>query len=114
MKDKQTLLSAYDDASGVTAAFNKNILTRINRELGANFNPRLFRHRARWNEDQSRIEIYLESLIAQYVTIPSLELAVRFARGRNDSYRKQLQVYRAEHRFHRGTRRFQDGAALDG
>ena len=81
VKDKQTLLSAYDDASGVTAAFNKNILARINRELGANFNPRLFRHRAHWNEEQSRIEIYLESLIAQYATIPALDLAVRFARG---------------------------------
>ena len=81
VKDQQTLLSAYDDAAGVTASFNKNILTRINRELGANFNPRLFRHRAHWNEEHSRIEIYLESLIAQHVTVPALELEVRFARG---------------------------------
>jgi len=80
-KDRETLLSAYDDAAGVTAAFNKNILVRINHELGANFNPRLFRHRARWNAEQSRIEIYLASLIAQCVTIPALDLEVRFTRG---------------------------------
>jgi L-histidine Nalpha-methyltransferase len=81
VKDRQTLLRAYDDAAGVTAEFNKNILMRINRELGANFNPRLFRHRAKWNAERSRIEIYLASLIAQHVTIPALDLEVRFARG---------------------------------
>jgi L-histidine Nalpha-methyltransferase len=81
VKDRQILLRAYDDAAGVTAEFNQNILARINRELGANFNPRLFRHTARWNAEQSRIEIYLMSLIAQVVTIPALELEVRFARG---------------------------------
>jgi len=81
VKDKTTLLRAYDDAAGVTAEFNKNMLTRINRELGANFNTRLFRHRAKWNAERSRIEIYLESLAAQRVTIPTLELEVKFARG---------------------------------
>jgi dimethylhistidine N-methyltransferase len=81
VKDCPTLLRAYDDGAGITAEFNKNILVRINRELGANFNPKLFRHRARWNAERSRMEIYLESLIAQYVTIPALELEVRFARG---------------------------------
>ena len=81
IKDRQTLLRAYDDEDGVTAAFNKNLLTRINRELGANLNPRLFRHRARWNSDLSRIEMHLESLIAQHVTVPALDLEVRFARG---------------------------------
>ena len=81
VKDCRTLLRAYDDGAGVTAEFNKNVLTRINRELGANFNPRLFRHRARWNAERSRIEMHLESMIAQYVTIPALELEVRFARG---------------------------------
>ena len=81
VKDRQTLLRAYDDQAGVTAAFNKNILARINRELGANFNPRLFRHRAKWNMERSRIEIYLDSLIAQTVEIPALELQVRFKRG---------------------------------
>lgn len=80
VKDRRTLLRAYDDSDGVTAAFNKNILHRINRELGANFNTRLFRHIARWNAERSRIEIYLESLAAQRVTIPALELEVQFAR----------------------------------
>ena len=80
-KERETLLRAYDDAAGVTAAFNKNILVRINHELGANFNPRLFRHRARWNAELSRIEIYLASLIAQCVTIPALDLKVGFTRG---------------------------------
>jgi len=49
VKDRQIMLDAYDDAAGVTAAFNKNVLTRINRELGSNFNLQLFRHRSRWN-----------------------------------------------------------------
>jgi L-histidine Nalpha-methyltransferase len=81
VKDRQTLLRAYNDEAGVTAAFNQNILVRINRELGANFNPRLFRHRAKWNAEQSRIEIYLTSVMAQMVVIPALDLEVRFARG---------------------------------
>jgi len=80
-KDRSVLIRAYDDRAGVTAAFNKNILTRINRELGADFNLRLFRHRARWNQERSRIEMHLESLIPQRVTIPALELEVRFSRG---------------------------------
>lgn len=81
VKDRQTLLRAYDDAAGITAEFNKNVLVRINRELGANFDPRLFRHRALWNEEKSRIEIHLESVTAQMVTISALELEVRFAAG---------------------------------
>lgn len=81
VKERSVLVRAYDDEAGVTAAFNQNVLTRINRELGANFNPRLFRHRARWNQEESRIEMHLESLIAQQVAIPALELDIRFARG---------------------------------
>lgn len=81
VKDRATLLRAYDDEAGITAEFNKNVLARINRELGANFNPRLFRHRARWNEARSRIEMHLESVTAQIVTIPALDLEVRFAAG---------------------------------
>lgn len=80
-KDASVLLPAYDDAQGVTAAFNKNLLTRINRELGANFNPRLFRHCVRWNEGRSRIEIHLESATEQRVSIAALELEVHFRRG---------------------------------
>ncbi len=67
VKDTRMLLAAYDDAAGVTARFNLNVLVRINRELDASFNPQLFRHQARWNEQQSRIEMHLESLLAQRV-----------------------------------------------
>jgi L-histidine Nalpha-methyltransferase len=81
VKERSVLVRAYDDEAGVTAAFNKNILTRINRELGANFNLRLFRHRTRWNHEQSRIEMHLESLIPQHVTIPALDLEIKFGRG---------------------------------
>jgi L-histidine Nalpha-methyltransferase len=81
VKDVDTLLAAYDDAAGVTARFNLNILVRINRELDANFNPNLFRHRARWNEEHSRIEMHLESLLPQKIALRALDMEVRFARG---------------------------------
>jgi L-histidine N-alpha-methyltransferase len=81
VKDRSVLLRAYDDEAGVTAAFNKNVLVRINRELGGNFNPRLFRHRACWNQEQSRIEMHLESMVPQQVTIGALELEMKFVRG---------------------------------
>jgi L-histidine N-alpha-methyltransferase len=81
VKDTGMLLAAYDDAVGVTARFNMNVLVRINRELDANFDTELFRHRARWNEEQSRIEMHLESLMAQRVAIRGLDMAVRFDRG---------------------------------
>ena len=80
-KDEPTLLAAYDDAQGVTAAFNKNVLRRINRELGANFNLDAFAHQARWNTRQSRIEMHLRSERSQSVEIPGLELIVEFAAG---------------------------------
>jgi L-histidine N-alpha-methyltransferase len=81
VKDTDMLLAAYDDAAGVTSKFNMNVLVRINRELHANFDTQLFRHRARWNEEQSRIEMHLESLMAQRVTLRGLDMAVRFDRG---------------------------------
>jgi L-histidine N-alpha-methyltransferase len=81
VKERSVLLRAYDDEAGVTEAFNKNVLARINRELGGSFNPRLFRHRARWNQEHSRIEMHLESLISQQVTIRALDLEAKFARG---------------------------------
>ena len=65
----ETLIAAYDDEAGVTAAFNKNVLTRLNRELDADFNLGGFAHRARWNAAASRMEMHLESLAAQTVTI---------------------------------------------
>jgi L-histidine N-alpha-methyltransferase len=81
VKEASILVPAYDDERGVTAEFNKNILRRLNRELGANFDLDLFRHIALWNPDQSRMEIYLESLRAQTINIGLLRLRVRFALG---------------------------------
>jgi L-histidine Nalpha-methyltransferase len=84
-KTATTLLAAYDDAAVVTAAFNLNVLTRLNRDLGADFLLTNFRHRACWNPAQSRIEMHLESLGAQRVHIPANSsgpaFAVDFARG---------------------------------
>jgi dimethylhistidine N-methyltransferase len=81
VKDAQMLHEAYDDAAGVTARFNMNVLARINRELEGNFDPRLFRHQARWNAQGSRVEMHLESLLAQKVAIRALDLEVRFLLG---------------------------------
>ena len=80
-KNPATLIAAYDDAQGVTAAFNKNLLTRINRELGGEFVLDRFAHRAIWNEAQSRIEMHLESLCRQSVRIAALDLTVPFEQG---------------------------------
>ena len=79
VKDEATLVRAYDDRAGVTAAFNLNILHRLNRELGANFDTGCFRHRARWNRVESRIEMHLESTRDQCVHIPAAQLSVPFA-----------------------------------
>ena len=68
-KDVATLLAAYDDREGVTAAFNLNLLTRINRELGGDFSPEGFAHQARWNETESAVEMHLVSLRDQVVTV---------------------------------------------
>jgi L-histidine Nalpha-methyltransferase len=70
-KTEATLVAAYNDAAGVTAAFNLNVLTRLNRDLGADFNLKNFRHQAVWNPADSRIEMHLESLTAQRVSIPA-------------------------------------------
>lgn len=68
-KDKKILLRAYNDSKGVTAEFNLNILNRLNREFGADFNLRAFRHKALYNESEGRIEMYLISLCEQTVNI---------------------------------------------
>jgi dimethylhistidine N-methyltransferase len=89
-KSVATLLAAYNDAAGVTAAFNRNILTRLNRELGADFHPDRFAHRALWSPARSRIEMHLESQTSQTVHIPGIGagkegpaagLALHFAPG---------------------------------
>jgi dimethylhistidine N-methyltransferase len=80
-KDASVLLPAYDDAQGVTAAFNKNVLARINRELGGDFDLDAFRHVAEWNPRASRMEMYLEGAARQAVTIRDLRLSLEFEAG---------------------------------
>jgi L-histidine N-alpha-methyltransferase len=70
-KTEAMLLAAYDDAAGTTAAFNLNVLTRLNRDLGADFDTENFRHKVLWNPAELRIEMHLESLVAQRVHIPA-------------------------------------------
>jgi L-histidine Nalpha-methyltransferase len=88
------LTAAYDDAQGVTASFNMNMLARLNRELGAEFDLEAFQHRIRWNQEESRIEMHLESLRAQTVRIPSLDMEIEFAEGETihteNSYKYRL------------------------
>jgi L-histidine Nalpha-methyltransferase len=118
-KNPDVLLRAYDDAAGITAAFNKNILERINRELGGSFDLHRFRHVAHWNEARSRIEMHLESLVKQSVVIEALGMEVPFEAGETihtessvkyDAPRvKQLLAgagFRLEETFYDGDRRF--------
>jgi len=81
VKPLDRLLPAYDDETGVTAAFNMNALVRINREYSGGFELDRFRHRAIWNPELSRVEMHLESLVDQVVSIPGLDLEVEFGRG---------------------------------
>jgi len=80
-KSEELLIDAYDDAQGVTAAFNKNMLVRLNRELGADFDVDCFEHQIRWNREESRIEMHLKSLREQTVQIGGLGLEVAFQEG---------------------------------
>ena len=79
-KSPKILVPAYDDPQGVTAAFNKNILARINRELEANFDLDAFRHIAQWNRRCSRMEMYLESTVKQEVFVPVLDMDIALAK----------------------------------
>ncbi|MEV6179247.1 L-histidine N(alpha)-methyltransferase [Streptomyces sp. NPDC052016] len=81
VKDEGVLVRAYDDAAGVTAAFNKNVLAVVNRELGADFDPDAFDHVALWDAQNEWIEMRLRSRTAQTVKVPALDLAVDFAAG---------------------------------
>jgi L-histidine Nalpha-methyltransferase len=81
VKPERDLLLAYDDPLGVTAAFNRNLLVRINRELGGAFEISAFAHRAVWNPTAQRIEMHLESLADQSVTIAAADTTVSFVRG---------------------------------
>lgn len=78
VKDGSILLAAYDDRDGITAEFNLNILHRLNRDLGADFDPANFQHRALWNYVRSRIEMHLESTQGQRVRIAQAGLDLSF------------------------------------
>jgi L-histidine Nalpha-methyltransferase len=78
VKPLETMLDAYDDPTGVTGAFNLNLLGRINRELGGDFDVRAFAHLALYNETERRIEMHLRSRIDQIVTIAGADLRIRF------------------------------------
>ncbi|WP_150242185.1 L-histidine N(alpha)-methyltransferase [Nocardiopsis quinghaiensis] len=79
VKDAARLVAAYDDAQGVTAAFNRNVLSVINHRLGADFDPEAFDHLARWNAEREWIEMRLRSRVDQRVRIADLDLEVDFA-----------------------------------
>jgi dimethylhistidine N-methyltransferase len=81
VKPEAELLLAYDDPLGVTAAFNKNLLLRINRELDANFDIARFGHRACWNADESRVEMHLLSRGRQRVRIAAADLLIEIGDG---------------------------------
>ncbi|MFL6450202.1 MAG: L-histidine N(alpha)-methyltransferase [Bryobacteraceae bacterium] len=81
VKDRDTMIAAYDDPTGVTAAFNLNVLGRINRELSADFDLRSFGHEVRWNEIERRIEMHLVSFRNQTVTINGMDTRVQFTAG---------------------------------
>ena len=81
VKERSRLEAAYDDSQGVTAEFNKNVLVVLNRELGADFDPDLFAHVARYDADAARMDIRLRSLAEQTVRLDGLDLTVRFAAG---------------------------------
>lgn len=81
VKDPQRLVAAYDDAGGVTAAFNRNVLRVLNRELGADFEPDAFAHVARWDADGEWMEMRLRANRPMHVTVPAIELDLDFDEG---------------------------------
>jgi dimethylhistidine N-methyltransferase len=97
IKDAAVLNAAYDDAAGVTAKFNLNILRRMNRELGGDFDLAAFRHRAFYNAADHRIEMHLESLKAQTVTVAGRSFS--FGKGETihteNSYKYTVESFRA-------------------
>ncbi|CAA9450728.1 MAG: L-histidine N(alpha)-methyltransferase [uncultured Rubrobacteraceae bacterium] len=81
VKDPSVIEAAYDDSAGVTAAFNKNLLEVLNRKLGGEFDPDLFAHRATYNHEDSRLEMWLDSEITQNVPVAALDIEVSFEYG---------------------------------
>lgn len=81
VKARERLVAAYDDPTGVTAAFNRNVLNVVNRHLDADFDPRRWAHQATWNEQEEWIEMHLRSLGDQRVGIPALGMELDIAEG---------------------------------
>ncbi|CAN5488982.1 L-histidine N(alpha)-methyltransferase [soil metagenome] len=105
VKDKNTLEAAYDDSAGVTAKFNKNVLKVLNDKLGADFDPSLFEHRATYNEEMERIEMWLDSHVSQTINVSGLD--VRFEAG--EGMRTEM-----SHKFtEKSVRRTFEGAGLE-
>ena len=111
VKDPARLHAAYNDAAGVTAAFNKNLLARANRELGADFDLDAFAHYAPYNPPAQRIEMYLVSLKRQSVTLCGA--AFRFRRRRSRPYRGQPQIHHRKLPRDGGARRLQPPRGVD-
>jgi len=99
VKPAPVLQDAYDDPLGVTAAFNKNLLLHLNRDLGANFDITAFDHKAVWNEDDSRVEMHLVSRRGQRVDIPLTGLTIDLAEGETiwteSSYKYSVEQFTA-------------------
>ena len=97
VKDTQILKKAYNDSQGVTAKFNLNLLTRINRELGAKFNPACFEHHAFFNRDRSRIEMHLASLKRQRIKVcgECIEFRAGETIHTENSYKYSIDSFRA-------------------
>lgn len=81
VKPESVLIDAYDDPAGVTAAFNRNLLGRLNRDLGADFDLRTFTHEARFDREASRVEMHLRSRFTQSIYFAALDRSFRFAAG---------------------------------
>jgi len=81
VKEPERMLLAYDDPTGVTAAFNLNLIGRVNRQLGGDFDLRAFQHQARWNSEERRIEMHLRSRKDQTVTVREADFVVRLKEG---------------------------------
>ncbi|MFJ1924771.1 L-histidine N(alpha)-methyltransferase [Streptomyces sp. NPDC088131] len=106
VKDEEVLVAAYDDAAGVTAAFNRNVLSVVDRELGADFEPGDFEHVARWDPEREWIEMRLRARRELTVKIPELNLVVPFEAG--EELRTEISAkFREE-----GVRDELDGAGL--
>jgi len=99
VKDQAELVAAYDDAQGVTAAFNLNLLHRINRQLGGRFALDCFHHRAVWDEEAGRVGMYLVAERAQRVAINALGVEIAFADGETihteSSYKYEPEAFTA-------------------